>query len=57
MVKTFEMSKQEAIAIIKQVCDGAIKAGLISKLEDAALLAKAFEVVSTGGKEVPEGGE
>jgi len=39
------MTNEQAISTLKQLCDGAIKMGLISKTEDAALLHEMFLMI------------
>lgn len=44
-IKNDDMTSQEAVNILKQLCDGALKMGLISKTEDAALLHEMFLLI------------
>lgn len=39
------MTKIEALSILKQLCDGALKMGLISKTEDAVLMHEMFLLI------------
>jgi len=41
------MSKEQALTVIKQTIDNAIKAGAIANIETAQVIAQAFKIIAS----------
>lgn len=49
------MNKEQALGIVKQFLDEAIKLGVCKSIENASVLAQAFHVLTQSIKENPNG--